>query len=137
MAALSQSQEDYLEAIHALGEGGTAVCVADIARRLAVSMPSVTGAMRRLERMGLIRHDRYDYVELTAAGGRRAQDVAGRHALLKRFLREVLGLPERTAERDACAIEHHASPETIRALVAFLARRKRAKRRRSAGEGGA
>lgn len=136
MAALSQSQEDYLEAILGIGRAGEVVCVHDIARRLDVSMPSVTGALKRLERLGLIRHGRYDYVELTAAGRRRARDVAGRHALLKRFLRGVLRLPERTAERDACAIEHHASPETIKALVAFLGAHHGRGRRRMGGEGG-
>ena len=123
--SLTASQEDYLEAILALaGERGVAA-VRDIAARKAVSMPSVHGAVRRLERLGLVTHGRYDYVELTPAGRRRAAAVAGRHALLKRFLAGVLGLTPAVAERDACAIEHHLSPSTVEALTRFLAGKRR------------
>ena len=119
-AALTQSQEDYLEAIHAIAGEGRDVCVRDIAARLGVAMPSVTGAMKRLEGMGLVRHGRYDFIELTAAGKRRAGAIAGRHALLKRFLMEKLCVDEKTADADACAIEHHVSERTVNALMHFM-----------------
>lgn len=120
---LSQSLEDYLEAVFSIAESGSNIAVSDIARWLGVAKPSVTGAMQRLENLGLVRHRRYDYVELTAAGRRRAQAIAGRHDLLRRFLRDVLGVGEKTADRDACAIEHHASDETIGALMRFMKHR--------------
>ena len=124
MRQLTSSQEDYLEAIHAIAAEGRDVCVRDIAARLSVAMPSVTGAMRRLSALGLVRHGRYDYVELTAEGKRRAAGVAGRHALLKRFLKEALGVDEKTAEADACAIEHHVSEATVQAMIRHLAAEK-------------
>jgi DtxR family Mn-dependent transcriptional regulator len=121
---LSQSQEDYLEAILVLAKDDTNVCVRDIAKRLDVAMPSVTGAMRRLESLGFVRHGRYDYVKLTEAGRRRAREVAGRHALIQRFLIDILGVDTAAADKDACAIEHHASEETIRSLTRFMQRSK-------------
>ena len=123
-ALLTASQEDYLEAIHAIAAGGGDVCVRDIAARLGVAMPSVTGALKRLESLRLVRHGRYDYVELTAEGKRRAAGVAGRHALLKRFLVEALAVDEATAEADACAIEHHVSEATVQAMIRLLDARK-------------
>lgn len=120
---LSESQEDYLEAILALELEGAPVAVRAIASRKGVSMPSVHGALKRLERLELVRHGRYDYVELTPAGRRRAQGVAGRHELLRRFLSEVLGLSPKVAEADACAIEHHVSAATVEALTSFVGRR--------------
>lgn len=120
---LSESQEDYLEAILALEREGAPVAVAAIAARKGVSMPSVNGALKRLERINLVRHGRYDYVQLTPAGRRRAQGVAGRHELLRCFLSEVLGVSEKVAEADACAIEHHLSAATVEALTAFVGRR--------------
>jgi len=119
-ASLSQSQEDYLEAILGIAKDGADVTVSDIARQMGVAKPSVTGAMQRLENMGLVRHGRYDYVELTPAGKRRARGIAGRHELLRNFLIDVLEVGRGTADKDACAIEHHASRETIRALVRFM-----------------
>jgi DtxR family transcriptional regulator, Mn-dependent transcriptional regulator len=123
-ALLTASQEDYLEAIHAIAAGGGDVCVRDIAARLRVAMPSVTGALRRLEALRLVRHGRYDFVALTAEGKRRAAGVAGRHALLKRFLIEALAVDEATAEADACAIEHHVSEATVQAMIRLLDARK-------------
>ncbi len=120
--ALSASQEDYLEAILALADEGGAARVRDIARRQGVSMPSVTGALKRLGRIALIDHDRYNAVTLTPKGRREAVRVANRHAVLRRFLGKILGVDARTAECDACAIEHHVSAATIRSLERFVQR---------------
>lgn len=120
MPLLSQSQEDYLEAIHLLRVLAPSVCVRDISAKLNVSMPSVVGALRRLEKLGLARHGRYDYVELTTKGRRMAKGVVKRHALLKRFLTDVLGVNDGVAEADACAIEHSLSKATADAFVNFF-----------------
>lgn len=120
MPQLTQSQEDYLETILALERGGKPVEVRAIARRQGVSMPSVHGALKRLIRLGLVLHDRYDYVRLTAVGRRRAVAISDRHVLLRRFLSEVLHLPMHVAEEDACALEHYMSSATITALTAFV-----------------
>ncbi len=118
--SLSQSQEDYLEAILAISGAGAAVGMRAIAARLGVSMPSANSAVARLSRMGLVNHGRYDYVELTREGKRLASAVASRHALLKRFLTEVLRVPELIAEEDACSIEHHLSTETVKAVTRMM-----------------
>ncbi|HPQ80887.1 MAG TPA: metal-dependent transcriptional regulator [bacterium] len=120
MRNLTSSQEDYLEAIYVIASEKEDVCVRDIADRLSVAMPSVTGAMRRLAAMGLVRHGRYEYVELTAEGRRRAAVIADRHALLKRFLTEALDVDDEIAEEDACAIEHHVSDATVEAMIRLL-----------------
>lgn len=122
MSFLTQSQEDYLEAIHLLNAMAPSVCIRDISAKLGVSMPSVVGGIRRLEKMGLARHGHYDFVKLTTKGKRLAKNVAKRHALLKRFLTDVLGVDEHVAEADACAIEHSLSKETANAFVNFFKR---------------
>ena len=117
---LSASLEDYLEAIQEIcGEGGVAR-MRDIAGRMRVRTPSATAAVRRLGRQGLVTHERYEYVELTERGKDCAQKVVKRHRMLKRFLREVLGVSEATSERDACQLEHVMSAETAEGLVSFM-----------------
>jgi DtxR family Mn-dependent transcriptional regulator len=49
-----------------------------------------------------------------------ASAVEGRYHVLRDFLSEILGISEAVAERDACEIEHVASPETMERLTAFL-----------------
>lgn len=117
---LSPSQEDYLETIFQIADSKDVVRVRDIAAGKNVSMPSVTGALKRLARQGLVSYSRYDYVRLTPRGKRLAGRLSDRHALLKRFLTDILRVDDRTADSDACTIEHYVSPTTIKALLRFF-----------------
>jgi len=117
----SSSLEDYLEAILILGrESGASVRITDLSERLGVSKPSVSVAVRRLAKSGFVSHERYGDVRLTRAGRKRAKEVASRHELLHRFLADVLGVEEETAQADACRLEHDLSEETVRRLAAFV-----------------
>ncbi|HID61995.1 MAG TPA: metal-dependent transcriptional regulator [Anaerolineae bacterium] len=120
MTVLSQSNEDYLEAILILSLKRGVVRVKDLAARLGVKAPSVVAAMKRLAQEGLVRHEHYGYVELTGRGLQLAQKIHARHKVLFRFLHVFLGVDEETAERDACQIEHSVSPETMERIVRFL-----------------
>lgn len=120
--ALSASLEDYLEAIFEIGREKTAVRVRDVARKLRVTMPSVTGALKHLEARGLIRHERYEYIELTESGSIQAARIASRHRIILTFLAEVIGVERATAEAEACGIEHILSPATMEKLTGYIAR---------------
>ena len=109
---MTQSLEDYLETIYTISAEGCEAQVRDIARSLGVTMPSVVKAIRELGRLGLVAHEPYGGVALTANGKRAAKEVLGRHTLLRTFLVK-LGVSETTADRDACLMEHIVSAETI------------------------
>jgi len=112
MTELSQSLEDYLEAIYMLIEDGKVALVGDVAKLLSVKMPSVVKAIRELKRLGLVEQEPYANIELTAKGLRHARHVLNRHKLLRTFLVK-LGVSRKTADRDACLMEHILSAETI------------------------
>ena len=115
---LSAQMEDYLEAIyHLCCESGVARIKA-IADRLAVTNPSVVGAMKKLKDRNLVVQERYGYVRLTVEGEEIAGAITHRHEVLSNFLESILGLDQETASRDACRIEHAVSPETVRRLRA-------------------
>jgi len=117
----SSSFEDYLEAILLLSKDtGASVRVTDLSEQLGVSKPSVSVAVKKLTEAGLVQHERYGDVKLTAAGQDRASGVASRHDLLFRFFTSVLGVNEETAESDACSIEHNLSETTVRRLTEFV-----------------
>jgi len=128
----SGSMEDYLEAILCIGEQQAAVRVRDIARRMDITMPSVTGALKNLEKQGYVRHPRYDWIDLTPEGRRIAAGVFNRHRVIRGFLTEVLGIDPATAERDACGMEHSISAVTLDRLVRFMKNRFRPVRKRGA-----
>ncbi len=117
---LSASAEDYLETILEIGGTGQAVRSVDIAGHLHVSKASVNKAMNLLRDAGLIDHAHYGQIQLTATGRQQAEAVLRRHMMLKRFLVEVLGIAEATAERDACRMEHAISEETRVKWLTYL-----------------
>ena len=111
-ARRNELAEDYVELIAELiHEHGEARPVA-IAARLGVRAPTVTKALERLAREGLITRERYRSVFLTEKGRALADECRRRHEIVLRFLIR-LGLDAETAERDAEGIEHHVSERTL------------------------
>ncbi|MDD6153567.1 MAG: metal-dependent transcriptional regulator [Elusimicrobia bacterium] len=117
---LSANMEDYLEAVSFCANDKGVARVSDIRDMLGVKTPSVTGAMKALAEAGYVHHQPYSGIELTAKGRRAAEDVKKRHAILSRFLTQVLGVNPRTADMDACKMEHAVSRETLEKLHAYL-----------------
>lgn len=114
------SMEDYLEVIAMLGEEGKVVRVNQIGQRLNVKMPSVTSALKKLSEQGLVEHERYGYVGLTPKGDDVAKDVIRRHKALSRFFAQALDIDQKTADEDACKIEHVISPLSLERVIKFI-----------------
>jgi DtxR family Mn-dependent transcriptional regulator len=117
---ITPTMEDYLEVIGQLGKKDEVVRVKNIARQLNVKMPSVTEALKTLAKNGLIRHEKYGYVELTQKGGRIAEEIYSRHQTLFKFLNQILGIDARAAEEDACKMEHTISSTARKKLIEFI-----------------
>lgn len=117
---LTANMEDYLEAISFCADEEGVARVSDIRDLLGVKTPSVTGAMKALAQEGYVLHEPYSGIMLTAKGKRAAEEVKRRHAIFSRFLVEVLGVNPKTAEKDACRMEHVVSKETMEKLHLYL-----------------
>jgi len=116
----TSSMEDYLEAIAVLRGKRRVVRVSHISEELDVSRPSVTAAVKKLADEGLVAHEPYGDVELTAEGEALAKDVFHRHETWRRFLEEILGVEAGTAAEDACRMEHEISASTRDRLSKFV-----------------
>lgn len=112
---LGKSAEDYLETMLMLKEQNGYIRSVDIAAHLGVTKPSVSTAMKRLRESGYIEMDRTGYITVTDKGMDIAEKVYTRHKTLTRLF-VSLGINPRTAEDDACSIEHDISDETFDAL---------------------
>jgi len=119
-AHLSESLEDYLEAIVRIESEKQAARPKDIARRLSVSPPSVTAALQNLSARGLVNYRPYDLVTLTPRGRRLARDVVRRHDGLRRFFTEILRIDVGEADSVACALEHAVPPDVMDRLLEFI-----------------
>jgi DtxR family Mn-dependent transcriptional regulator len=116
----SQAVQDYLKAIHRLGGADGPVLPSDIAARLAVRPPSVTGMLKRLADAGWIAYAPGTGVRLTEAGVAEARRVIRRHRLVELFLTRVLGLDWSEVDAEAEALEHAISPRLEQAIAAHL-----------------
>jgi DtxR family Mn-dependent transcriptional regulator len=116
----SQAVQDYLKAIHMLGGTDRTVSPAEIAARLSVRAPSVTGMLKRLADAGLIHYESGTGARLTEAGLAEALRVIRRHRLVELFLTRVLGLDWSEVDAEAEALEHAISPRLEQALAAHL-----------------
>ena len=111
----SSTVEDYLERILELINTKGYARVVDIADRLGISQASVTNMVQRLDTEGLLHYEKYRGLILTTAGEELARNITRRHAVLTEFL-ALLGVDEETAYHDVEGMEHHVSPETLRAI---------------------
>ena len=117
MKKLHASGEDYLEAILVLQKQKGMVRSVDMARHMGVSKPSVCHAVATLKNGGFLTMDDDFFLHLTDVGREVAEQIYEKH----RFFTERLiaaGVDPKTAEADACRIEHVISDESFERLKA-------------------
>lgn len=117
---LSQAAEDYLKSIYKLQEKGGKVSTGVLAEFLDVKPASVTGMIKKLESMKLIKYERYQGVTLTNAGKAIALEVIRHHRLLELYLFKALGMPWDGVHDEAEKLEHVISEEMEARMDAYL-----------------
>ena len=115
---LGRSKEDYLEAILVVIREKGACRSTDIAAQLHYSKPSVSVALHKLEDDGLVVRDDWR-VLLTEEGRKVAEQTLEKHMFFLRLF-ESVGVDHRTAEKEACAVEHLISEDSFRKMQAGL-----------------
>ena len=93
---MHESGENYLETILVIKERKGTVRSIDIARELSFSKPS-----------------------------ERAEEIYGRHRLLTAFLKDVAGVTEEMAERNACRMEHILDQEVVDGISGYMGRQRK------------
>src|SRR5207245_7420673 len=117
---LTRSVEDYLKVIYHLSSQGGFATTSDIASRLEVAPPSVSGMVKRLSDTGLIEHVPYRGVQLTAQGRREALRMIRRHRILELFLTQQLGYDWDGVHAEAERLEHAVSDGLIERMANAL-----------------
>src|SRR3954466_2914371 len=117
----SSAVEDYLKAVYALETRLRGpVPTNALAERLGVTPGSVSGMLRRLAELGLLEHERYRGVRLTAEGRRIALRTLRNHRLLELLLVEMLDVPWDVVHEEAELLEHVLSDELADRIAAKL-----------------
>jgi DtxR family transcriptional regulator, Mn-dependent transcriptional regulator len=118
---LSEAIEDYAKAIYALeGKTSGAVSTSALAARLGVTAASASAMVKKLAERGLVEHEPYRGVRLSATGRRVALEVLRHHRLLELYLVEHLGVPWDRVHEEAEALEHVLSEDLEARIAAKL-----------------
>ena len=120
-AANTEAVEDYAKAIYALARRASGpVGTSALAERLGVSPGTVTAMLKRMAEMGLVEHEPYHGVALSAAGERVALEVIRHHRLIESYLAEALGMPWDKVHDEAEVLEHYISEELEERIASAL-----------------
>ena len=115
---LTESSEDYLEAILVIRRLRGSCRNADIAERLGVTRPSVTKALAGLSSRSLVEVVDRD-VRLTQRGLGVARSTLDKYEFFRRLLCDA-GVDGGTASEEACRMEHCISDPSFRRLADHL-----------------
>ncbi len=115
---LQESGEMYLETLYVLSKKMSAVRSIDVCEYMGYSKPSVSRAMSLLKDGGFVNADKNGYLTLTEKGLETAQKIFTRHTVITDFLKKI-GVDEKSADEDACKIEHVISDASFEAIKRF------------------
>ena len=118
---LTSSMENYLKAVFTLRQAHKRVRCIHIAERMDVTLPSVSRAVKELEKMGHVSRDEDGSVTLTPSGERIAAEIYERHRFFTQRL-IAAGVDPETAAKEACHMEHGVSENSFEKLKQSMER---------------
>lgn len=116
---LTETYENYLEAIYNMRDEGQKIINARLADRLGVKPPTVSQTLQRMSRDGLVKIIAGE-ITLTKQGVEAAEASIRRHRIIERFMSDILGIGWAVAHREAERLQHAISPLIEEKMLAAL-----------------
>jgi len=117
---ISKAQEEYLKTIYIIKKQNNGVRVTDIANRMHCTKPSVNKAINHLKSNGLLNYETYGIIELTQEGENLARKIIETYDIVNIFLKDVLNLEAKEAEKEAENLKSAMSDNTINKLAKYV-----------------
>lgn len=117
--SISLSVEMYLVTIHRLTTSAARASTQDIARLLDISLPSVTGQLKRLSERGYVDYAWREGASLTDAGRAIAVSVLRKNRLIKTFLYRKANYAIHELLEEACFMERCAAAWGVAARILY------------------
>ena len=106
----SLTEENYLKALFNISIENGEVNVAELSKRLAIKMPTVTSMMKKLSEKKMVYYESYKPLQLTEKGKKAAGLIIRKHRLTEMFLVDKMKLGWEDVHDIAEQIEHIQSP---------------------------
>ena len=117
---ITSGLEDYLELIHNTISKKEEIKAIDIANKFNISRSSVSEALIRLADMDFIIYEGRKGIKITQKGIKEAQKITKKHQVLSRFFIEILKIDDKTANKNACKIEHVIDDILIEKMNSYI-----------------
>lgn len=117
---LTASFENYLCAIYEIENKNKAARVKDIANFLSVGAPSVSEALKALEKKECINYEPYGLITLTPKGQKIVEEKLQRNKIISDFLKDVLLVDEKIISKNSQTIEYGMDEAVLEKFVRFL-----------------
>ncbi len=117
---ITHSAAHHLTAISDLLVQNGYARVTDVARKLKITRGSASITLKTLKERGLVMEDENKFLKLSETGLSITQVIHLKRRVLTKFFKDILNVPEETANIDACKIEHLISTKTGEKLLSFM-----------------
>ena len=116
---ITKSLEDYIEYIYTSLSNGKELKAIDIAKKFNISRASVSEALIRLCKLGLVIYEGRKGIIVTEKGEIEAKRVIKKHQILLNFFNKTLNVEYEKASDNACKIEHVIDDDVVSILEKF------------------
>lgn len=110
----NETVQNYLETIYIISLTKNVVHAIDVVKYLNYSRPTVSIALKQLEKDGFINIDN-NVLSLTTKGIKVAKEMYERHEYIAKVLMKI-GVNKKIAYEDSCLVEHDLSNESFMAI---------------------
>lgn len=117
---LTESFEKYLCAIYEIEKQNQSARVKDIAKFLSIGAPSVSEAMKALEKKGCINYEPYGAITLSESGKKVVEEKLKRNEIISNFLKDVLLVDESVVQKNSQSIEYAMDELVLEKFLRFI-----------------
>lgn len=116
-----ETEEDFLEILYTGWQAGVSITFKELCSRLNITKKCLDDLICEMIKHGYVKQEKEGEIpELTEMGKNQGAECLARHQYLASFLQMVCGLSEKSAEENACRIEHVVSGDVIHGVREFL-----------------
>lgn len=101
-----QTKENYLKYIWINSNDDGKISLTEISQRMRISKPTANSMIKKLQAEGWVVYNKYQPIEITAEGRKKAAEIVRRHRLTELYLFEKLNIDREDVHAIADAIEH-------------------------------
>lgn len=117
---ITPALENYIRVLYDLQTSEKMPRVKHVAKILKVKVPTVVESLKKLRDVGILEHEKHEYIRLTPKGIALAEKILKNNRVVYEFATRLLELSSSEAQDLACKLEHINSTRFFTALSAMM-----------------